>query len=86
MTSSSQAGQRILVLDSLPSATTPGQSLAQIPGAMPSLLALPAGCAFAGRCAHVAADCGAPVDMTTAGDRGWRCRHPLGRISESLAS
>ncbi len=74
------------LLDSLPSATTPGRPLAQIPGATPSLLALPPGCAFAGRCAHAVSDCATKVGMTILGDRGWRCRHPLGEISESIAS
>ena len=74
------------LIDSLPSATSPGRPLAQIPGAMPSLLGLPPGCAFAGRCARAAADCAAPVAMTIAGDRGWRCLHPFGPTSEAIAS
>jgi oligopeptide transport system ATP-binding protein len=38
------------LLDSIPSATTMGERLTPIPGAPPSLLALPSGCAFHPRC------------------------------------
>lgn len=65
------------LLDSLPAATERGQPLKQIPGAILPLLSLPPGCAFAPRCFHAAVDCAAPVEMTLAGERGWRCRHPL---------
>jgi peptide/nickel transport system ATP-binding protein len=34
-----------------------GQRLVTIPGTVPELVDLPAGCAFAGRCAHVASTC-----------------------------
>ncbi|WP_198377385.1 ABC transporter ATP-binding protein, partial [Neoroseomonas rubea] len=48
------------LLDSLPAMATPGQKLRQIPGAAPSLLALPAGCAFAPRCPRSDGACAAP--------------------------
>ncbi|WP_138467146.1 ABC transporter ATP-binding protein [Poseidonocella sp. HB161398] len=67
------------LIDSLPSATRPGEMLAQIPGSMPSLLSLPPGCAFAPRCAFASSACAARPDATAAGDRAWRCVHPLGQ-------
>ncbi len=70
------------LLNSLPSAATPGQPLNQIPGSMPALLELPAGCTFAPRCASVTSKCGAAPDMTDAESRGWRCFHPIGMALE----
>ncbi|TBW41184.1 ABC transporter ATP-binding protein [Siculibacillus lacustris] len=65
------------LLDSLPSRGEPGHDLAQIPGAPPSLAALPPGCAFAPRCGHADAACGVAPPATEVGPRGWRCHHPL---------
>jgi peptide/nickel transport system ATP-binding protein len=45
------------LVDSLPSEATRGRELAQIPGLPPSLLNLPAGCAFRPRCARASAAC-----------------------------
>ena len=40
------------LIDALPERTRPGQRLNQIPGVMPSLTEIPAGCAFHPRCEH----------------------------------
>lgn len=40
--------------------------LVPIPGAVPSLLAMPPGCAFAPRCKHATADCDKPISLRTA--------------------
>ena len=45
------------LIGSLPSANRRGQRLRQIPGMAPALLAMPAGCAFASRCARAQAAC-----------------------------
>lgn len=66
------------LLDSVPDSTEPGEPLTQIPGLMPSPNALPAGCAFAPRCARVQPECTvAPPPESTEGARGWRCLMPL---------
>ncbi|WP_324614499.1 oligopeptide/dipeptide ABC transporter ATP-binding protein, partial [Pseudomonas syringae] len=45
------------LIDSLPSRNKRGQRLRQIPGMAPDLLSMPAGCAFAARCAKAAPAC-----------------------------
>jgi peptide/nickel transport system ATP-binding protein len=67
------------LLGSLPSAGIPGQPLAQIPGATPSLARLPPGCAFAPRCVLVSDVCrtAAPESLSHGLDRAARCHHPL---------
>jgi peptide/nickel transport system ATP-binding protein len=66
------------LLDSLPSSTAPGATLAQIPGATPSLLSLPPGCPFQPRCPRAQADCDVLPDQAREGDRGHRCHYPIG--------
>jgi len=65
------------LLDSLPANAAPGQDLAQIPGATPSLLDLPEGCAFRPRCPRADAVCLSEPPMFAEGGRGHRCFHPL---------
>jgi peptide/nickel transport system ATP-binding protein len=64
------------LLDSLPAKAVAGKDLMQIPGAPPSMLALPPGCAFAPRCLRADAACDAEPAPTVIGDRRWRCHHP----------
>lgn len=66
------------LLDSIPSRNTPGEKLKQIPGSMPSLLALGNGCPFAGRCERATEICSEPVPATqlSATHRIW-CYHPF---------
>jgi peptide/nickel transport system ATP-binding protein len=68
------------LLDSVPSRNPRGARLRQIPGMTPSLLALPAGCAFRERCTRADAACGEAPAMRVASDdarRGVRCHHPV---------
>jgi len=69
------------LLDSLPSIAEPGQELRQIPGAMPSLIGLPPGCAFASRCTHADAGCAVMPEMRGSSTRSVRCHKPLGGIA-----
>lgn len=45
------------LINALPQQTAPGQRLKQIPGNMPSLTRIPAGCAFSPRCAFASDQC-----------------------------
>ena len=69
------------LLDSVPSRNPHGARLRQIPGMTPSLLALPAGCAFRDRCPRAGVACGAAPAMqevgSAGGGRGVRCHYPL---------
>ena len=65
------------LLDSLPGDAVPGRDLVQIPGTMPSLIDLPAGCAFRPRCRRADDACGENPVLATAGARQLRCHHPL---------
>ena len=65
------------LIESVPSRSARGARLPQIPGAMPTLLALPAGCAFRGRCARADSACTAEPALESVGDgRQVRCFHP----------
>jgi peptide/nickel transport system ATP-binding protein len=66
------------LLNSLPANAAPGKQLVQIPGAMPSLLDLPPGCAFAPRCDLADDVCSKAPQTTRSGTRAYRCHHPLG--------
>ncbi|WP_282606733.1 ABC transporter ATP-binding protein [Pelagibius sp. Alg239-R121] len=66
------------LLDSLPATAPPGQNLQQIPGSMPSLLALPPGCAFAPRCSFASEVCNGDVPYLVTGPSAFRCHHPIG--------
>ena len=65
------------LLGALPSQGRPGEPLTPIPGATPSLLALPEGCAFAPRCPRADAVCRRAPPVFTEGARAHRCFHPL---------
>jgi peptide/nickel transport system ATP-binding protein len=65
------------LIDSVPSRNRRGERLRQIPGMAPSVARLPAGCAFAPRCARADAACAQAVPLLTAGPREHRCVHPL---------
>jgi len=65
------------LIESVPSRGARGKPLSQIPGVMPSLLALPAGCAFRERCARADSACTAEPALESAGEgRQVRCFHP----------
>ncbi|CAB3793267.1 Oligopeptide transport ATP-binding protein OppD [Paraburkholderia caffeinitolerans] len=65
------------LIASLPSLNQRGERLRQIPGMTPNLLAMPAGCAFAPRCAHASAACNVRPELTeTQPGHLARCFHP----------
>jgi peptide/nickel transport system ATP-binding protein len=65
------------LLTSLASNAVPGQELAQIPGATPSLLDLPPGCAFAPRCPVAGTACATAPGIQRVGNRAFRCHYPV---------
>jgi peptide/nickel transport system ATP-binding protein len=65
------------LLTSLASTAKPGQDLQQIPGATPSLLDLPPGCAFAPRCPRASPACQTAPATQRHGARAFRCHHPI---------
>ena len=71
------------LLDSVPTATTPGQRLRQLSGSTPSLLRLDAGCAFRQRCPRAAAPCEVMPQMTSVDDRELRCYFPLQYLEQA---
>ena len=65
------------LIDSVPSRNRRGQPLRQIPGMTPSLLNLPAGCAFRTRCERADESCLVEPGITEAlAGRPVRCFHP----------
>jgi len=69
------------LLDSVPSRNPRGTRLRQIPGMTPSLIALPAGCAFRDRCPRAVGACAIAPEMEPVGApdaaRAVRCHYPL---------
>ena len=67
------------LIGSIPSHNQRGSRLNQIPGMTPSLLNLPSGCAFEGRCPKATGDCKAqgPLMREVAPSRNLRCFNPL---------
>jgi peptide/nickel transport system ATP-binding protein len=67
------------LLASIPGDTSPRERLKPIPGTMPPLTELPAGCHFRPRCSHASAECGEVPKMRPWGAVGQsiRCFHPL---------
>ncbi|MFZ6654685.1 ABC transporter ATP-binding protein [Undibacterium sp. TJN19] len=70
------------LIASSPSRNQHGQSLRQIPGATPSLLNLPQGCAFRNRCERASAACEQTPGIQVLNGRSLRCFHPMTDISE----
>jgi peptide/nickel transport system ATP-binding protein len=65
------------LLGSVPSRNRRGAPLAQIPGMTPSLIDLPPGCAFRGRCPRAAPACSEDPPLEKHGGRLVRCFYPL---------
>jgi oligopeptide/dipeptide ABC transporter ATP-binding protein len=61
------------LLDSMPSRARSGERLRSIPGRVPSLSALPAGCAFAPRCPHARPVCQHDPEPTVVDGVSVRC-------------
>ena len=65
------------LIGSVPSRNQRGEPLRQIPGMTPSLLSLPAGCAFRSRCPRAEPRCAEPPPMAEyRPGRFARCIHP----------
>jgi peptide/nickel transport system ATP-binding protein len=74
------------LIASAPSRNPRGQPLRQIPGSTPSLLKLPAGCAFRDRCAHATVECAQTPETRIVDGRALRCFHPMAdELAESVA-
>jgi peptide/nickel transport system ATP-binding protein len=70
------------LIGSVPSRNAKGSPLQQIPGVMPSLLALPGGCAFRTRCPRADAACAEdPPELRLGATQRARCVHPLVAVS-----
>jgi peptide/nickel transport system ATP-binding protein len=69
------------LIGSVPSRNKRGSRLAQIPGMTPSLLDLPAGCAFRTRCAHADAACEVTPALVAQAGRLHRCFHPVSGVA-----
>jgi peptide/nickel transport system ATP-binding protein len=70
------------LIASVPARGRRGARLAQIPGMVPSLLSLPPGCAFQGRCAEAGADCTTPPPAVPVGDgHEARCVRAAARVA-----
>ena len=67
------------LIGSIPSRNQRGQRLQQIPGMTPSLLNLPAGCAFRSRCTYAQEVCAVAPEVGGGDDgrRRFRCHRPL---------
>ena len=66
------------LLGALPENTVAGERLNQIPGVMPSLRELPAGCPFYNRCNYAQAICARQLPLlSAAGHRAAACHFPL---------
>jgi peptide/nickel transport system ATP-binding protein len=65
------------LIASAPSRNERGRPLRQIPGATPSLLNLPSGCAFRNRCAHATEICAQTPELREVDARALRCFHPV---------
>ena len=61
--------------------------LQEIPGMVPSLLELPAGCKFQGRCQYVQQDCKDKEPQLTGGaDHEFRCFHPVEDVAQEATA
>ena len=69
------------LIDSAPSRNRRGAPLRSIPGMTPSLLDLPAGCAFRERCAQAQDDCAHAPEMRALDAHRVRCWHPLAQAA-----
>jgi len=65
------------LIGSVPSRNKKGEKLRQIPGMTPSLLNLPAGCAFRTRCPRATERCETEPAEIGLGPRRVRCFHPM---------
>ena len=70
------------LIGSVPSRTPRGERLRGIPGMTPSVLNLPAGCAFRTRCARATATCETdPPEFVAGPGHAHRCFHPMDAVA-----
>ncbi len=69
------------LMDSAPSRNARGTPLRQIPGFTPSLLNLPAGCAFRSRCSQASEACLEAPPVIERHGHELRCFHPLAQVA-----
>ncbi|HEY4251351.1 MAG TPA: ABC transporter ATP-binding protein [Roseomonas sp.] len=75
------------LIGSVPSRNKRGEPLRQIPGMTPSLLSLPAGCAFRSRCPRAGEECGIEPPMRTLlPGRDARCHRPILEVTEAASA
>ena len=72
------------LIASAPSRNPRGQPLRQIRGMTPSLLNLPAGCAFRERCDSASAACAVQPPLQPFDGRALRCFHPVSQTPEDI--
>jgi peptide/nickel transport system ATP-binding protein len=72
------------LIASAPSRNPRGQPLHQIPGSTPSLLNLPAGCAFRNRCPFATAICEQTPPPGMVDARILRCFHPMQDVAAEV--
>jgi len=66
------------LIASMPGNSLPGERLNSIPGGLPQLSNLPAGCSFAPRCVHASLACNVmPEFSQVSSDHGVRCVLPV---------
>jgi peptide/nickel transport system ATP-binding protein len=73
------------LIASLPARAVPGQDLVPIPGAAPSLFALPSGCAFRPRCGFARPACAVMPALVRERPRAVRCHAPLDAAGQAEA-
>jgi peptide/nickel transport system ATP-binding protein len=73
------------LIASAPSRNARGGPLRQIPGATPSLLNLPSGCAFRSRCSRASEMCAQTPELREVDSRALRCFHPVADADIDIA-
>jgi peptide/nickel transport system ATP-binding protein len=71
------------LIASVPSQNERGERLRQINGMTPALNRLPQGCSFRTRCGRADEGCLVMPELAPAGDRSFRCIHPVTKVSAS---
>ena len=71
------------LIASVPSQNERGERLRQINGMTPALNRLPQGCSFRTRCGRAERGCLVMPELAPAGDRSFRCIHPVTKVSAS---
>lgn len=73
------------LINALPQQTPPGQRLKQIPGSMPTLSDMPAGCPFHERCDHASQTCRAHVPEISQFNDSFVACHEVHRLQKEVS-